>query len=171
MAPATGAANRAAFDDELARRCQLATAGGDGFALIMVDVDHFKRVNDEHGHAVGDRVLTGLVAFLRPRVRRDDLIARWGGEEFAVVLPGASTRAALKKAAARAGRHRLDHRRRPHDPLHRQRRRHRVEGRRRSRGDHRPRRPRPVQGQARRPQPRRARLTVTRAATLSLGVA
>ena len=96
----TGAANRAAFDDELARRCQLAAAGGDGFALIMVDVDHFKRVNDQHGHQVGDRVLTALVAFLRPRVRRDDVIARWGGEEFAVVLPGASVRVALKKVRA-----------------------------------------------------------------------
>jgi diguanylate cyclase len=94
----TGAANRGAFDDELARRCALAASTGDGFALMLADVDHFKSINDTYGHPVGDRVLQSLVTFLRDRVRRDDLIARWGGEEFAVLLPKASLRAAYGKA-------------------------------------------------------------------------
>ena len=64
----------------------------------MADIDHFKTINDTHGHPVGDRVLQSLVTFLRDRVRRDDLIARWGGEEFAVLLPKASARAAFTKA-------------------------------------------------------------------------
>ena len=92
----TGAANRGAFDDELARRCTL----GDGFAVLLADIDHFKAINDNHGHPVGDRVLQSLVTFLRDRVRRDDLIARWGGEEFAVLLPKATARAAFGKAKA-----------------------------------------------------------------------
>jgi diguanylate cyclase len=95
----TGAANRGAFDDELARRCALAVAG-DGFSLLLADIDHFKAINDTYGHPVGDRVLQSLVTFLRDRVRRDDLIARWGGEEFAVLLPKASARAAFSKAKA-----------------------------------------------------------------------
>jgi diguanylate cyclase len=96
----TGAANRGAFDDEVARRCTLAAATGEPFALILADIDHFKAINDTHGHPVGDRVLQSLVTFLRDRVRRDDLIARWGGEEFAVLLPKASARAAFAKAKA-----------------------------------------------------------------------
>ena len=96
--PLTQAANRAAFDEEIARRCRLAEAGGEGFALLLADIDHFKSINDTHGHPVGDRVLNALVTFLRDRVRRDDMIARWGGEEFAVLLPSASLRVAFAKA-------------------------------------------------------------------------
>lgn len=96
--PLTQAANRVGFDEELARRCAMAASGGEGFALILADIDHFKSINDTHGHPVGDRVLNALVTFLRDRVRRDDMIARWGGEEFAVLLPGASLRVAYAKA-------------------------------------------------------------------------
>jgi diguanylate cyclase len=95
--PLTGAANRGAFDEELARRCALAAAG-QGFALVVADIDHFKKINDSYGHPVGDRVLTAFVGFLRTRVRETDMIARYGGEEFAVILPGASLRPALRKA-------------------------------------------------------------------------
>src|ERR1041384_4074191 len=96
--PLTGAANRAAFDEELARRCGLAAAGRESFALVFADIDHFKQINDTYGHPVGDRVLTALVEFLRARIRRSDTIARYGGEEFAVILPGATLRPALRKA-------------------------------------------------------------------------
>jgi diguanylate cyclase len=96
--PLTGAANRGAFDDELARRCELATARGESFSLVLADIDHFKKINDTYGHPVGDRVLTAFAEFLRARVRKTDLIARYGGEEFGVILPGASLRPALRKA-------------------------------------------------------------------------
>jgi diguanylate cyclase len=96
--PLTGAANRGAFDEELARRCALATAGQACFALVFADIDHFKKINDTYGHPVGDRVLTAFVGFLRARVRETDMVARCGGEEFGVILPGASMRPALRKA-------------------------------------------------------------------------
>jgi diguanylate cyclase (GGDEF)-like protein len=97
--PLTGAANRAAFDGEVARLCDLAASGAESFALLMVDVDHFKSINDAHGHPVGDRVLMALVGFCREHVRRGDMVARWGGEEFAVLLPSASLRVAHAKGA------------------------------------------------------------------------
>jgi diguanylate cyclase len=96
--PLTGAANRAAFDAELARLLELAGAGGQGFSLLMADLDHFKAINDAHGHQVGDRVLMGFVGFCRSKVRRGDMVARWGGEEIAVLVPSAAIRIAHRKA-------------------------------------------------------------------------
>jgi diguanylate cyclase (GGDEF)-like protein len=56
-------------------------------AVLMVDIDHFKRINDEHGHPAGDRVLAAVAAVLRETVRASDAVARWGGEEFVICLP------------------------------------------------------------------------------------
>lgn len=96
--PLTGAANRGAFDEELARRCAMAASRDEPFTLLLADIDHFKQINDTYGHPVGDRVLTAFVGFLRARVRESDMVARCGGEEFGVILPGANLRPAMKKA-------------------------------------------------------------------------
>lgn len=79
--PLTGLANRRHLDG-------LITAGLSGYAILLVDVDHFKRVNDEHSHLVGDRVLRHLAGLLRAACRAEDTVARFGGEEFAVLLAG-----------------------------------------------------------------------------------
>lgn len=97
----TGAANRAG----LARRAAVALEAGEPFALMLLDLDGFKAVNDTHGHAAGDAVLVALVQRLRALLREDDLVARLGGDEFVVVLAGAPPRAALAdkaRAMARA---------------------------------------------------------------------
>ncbi len=73
-----------ALRSQFLRRAHL-TPAGEGLALIMVDVDHFKSVNDQHGHAAGDLVLQQLANLLRECTRDSDTVARWGGEEFAVV--------------------------------------------------------------------------------------
>jgi len=76
----TGAFNRQSFDERLA-----CVRGSRRVALVMFDVDHFKKINDTHGHPVGDAVLTEIGERARPALRRDDFFARYGGEEFAVL--------------------------------------------------------------------------------------
>jgi diguanylate cyclase (GGDEF)-like protein len=84
--PLTGLANRVLFERVLDRELAKAEDRGGGVAVLMVDIDFFKRVNDSHGHAVGDIVLRQLAEILRQTLRRADLPARLGGEEFGIVL-------------------------------------------------------------------------------------
>ena len=65
-------------------------------AIVMIDLDHFKQINDKHGHAAGDRVLKGVSSILRKRLRREDGVGRYGGEEFALVLPSCTAELAQR---------------------------------------------------------------------------
>jgi diguanylate cyclase (GGDEF)-like protein len=97
--PLTELPNRGALDAQLERSTTLATIFGRPSVLLLLDIDHFKQVNDTHGHPVGDVVLKALAACLtRAFLRRDDLVARYGGEEFAIVVQGAHERDAMKLA-------------------------------------------------------------------------
>ena len=86
----TGAVNRAHFFDVAARECLRFSRHGWPAALIMMDVDHFKQVNDVHGHAAGDEALKAISAICRGIIRPTDTFARIGGEEFVVLLPSTS---------------------------------------------------------------------------------
>ena len=83
----TGVSNRRAFDAAIARWCEPSSESG--LVLILADIDHFKSVNDHYGHQMGDTVLQAVAAALRSAIPAGGMIARFGGEEFAVVLPGA----------------------------------------------------------------------------------
>lgn len=83
----TGATNRRGFMDRLLRAQTEAEAQAEPLSLVMVDLDHFKRINDEHGHGVGDAVLREVAHRMRRQIRRADLLGRLGGEEFAILLP------------------------------------------------------------------------------------
>ncbi len=91
-------ANRRAFDDELARRASEFMRFGHVFSLIMVNVDHFKKFNDAHGHQAGDEVLCAIAKLLHRKMRAMDLVGRYGGEEYAVILPGTNLDDACKAA-------------------------------------------------------------------------
>jgi diguanylate cyclase (GGDEF)-like protein len=94
----TGACNHRHFGVLLAKEASRAATTGVPVALVMVDIDHFKRVNDTHGHPAGDAALKHVVGLLVRRVRRSDVVARYGGEEFAVLLPGSDDAAAARLA-------------------------------------------------------------------------
>jgi diguanylate cyclase (GGDEF)-like protein len=85
----TGVANRRQFDTLLLAEWNRARRSGSELALLLVDIDHFKAFNDEHGHPAGDRCLQAVAAVLQATAgRAADSVARYGGEEFAVIVPG-----------------------------------------------------------------------------------
>ncbi len=94
----TGLKNRRAYDEDALREWERAKRMQRPLALLMVDIDHFKKVNDTHGHACGDRVLVGVAGELKRLVRRYDLVFRFGGEEFVILLPECDADCALLAA-------------------------------------------------------------------------
>lgn len=85
--PLTGLPNRRALEMAMEREAARVERGAVPFSLVLVDLDDFKRINDERGHPEGDRLLREVGRYLVAHVRRGDLVGRWGGEEFALLLP------------------------------------------------------------------------------------
>lgn len=83
----TGLSNRRKFDELLAQECERALRTHLPLTLLMADIDHFKSVNDSHGHQVGDELLVAIARLLQQSVRKVDTVARWGGEEFMILCP------------------------------------------------------------------------------------
>lgn len=94
----TGLANRRAFDEAAEQEVQRARRYNTPLALVMADLDHFKLINDRHGHYVGDQVLQHFAHILSASVRNLDLVGRWGGEEFAILMPGTDLEEAVQAA-------------------------------------------------------------------------
>jgi diguanylate cyclase (GGDEF)-like protein len=94
----TGLANRRSFDEVLERELLRAGRTDGRLSIVLIDVDKFKVLNDTYGHVIGDAVLRGIAAALRSQGREYDTIARFGGEEFAAILPGCSSGLALQVA-------------------------------------------------------------------------
>lgn len=96
--PLTGLYNRRYLDDSLPREMARCLRQGDPLSLVLIDLDHFKAVNDHHGHSVGDQVISQLGQVLTSLSRASDIVCRFGGEEFLVVLPGTGLEAAEARA-------------------------------------------------------------------------
>ncbi len=95
----TGVCNRRHLNEELAASLSPAAAGSRPPALLLLDIDHFKRINDSYGHAAGDAVLVAVARRIAGSVRTTDIAARWGGEEFCVLLEGIDHDDALREVA------------------------------------------------------------------------
>lgn len=102
--PLTGLLNRRAFGERLQAELVRSARYGPACALLLLDIDHFKRINDEHGHAAGDTVLRGVAQLLQRQLRGSDAAGRLGGEEFAVLLPHTGREDALRVAESLRGR-------------------------------------------------------------------
>ena len=96
--PLTTAANRRAFNEILSQEFSRFKRSQKEYALIMIDLDHFKSINDQHGHSVGDQVLIEVTERCKDNIRVHDILARLGGEEFCILLPYTETKQAQKVA-------------------------------------------------------------------------
>jgi diguanylate cyclase (GGDEF)-like protein len=96
--PLTGLFNRRYLEESLLLEIQRAKRSNSPFSILMIDLDHFKRFNDTHGHEAGDIVLQNLGRFLQRHIRGGDIACRYGGEEFTLVLPGTSLELAQQRA-------------------------------------------------------------------------
>lgn len=93
----TGLANRALFFQQLEKMLALSQRSGAQFAVLFVDLDHFKQINDQHGHAIGDQVLQVVARRLQHAVRGNDMVARMGGDEYLILLQGSFSSDALSE--------------------------------------------------------------------------
>jgi len=96
--PLTGLFNRRYMEESLARELRRADRKQRPLAALMLDLDHFKRYNDTLGHAAGDAMLRAIGNFLQSRMRKDDIVCRYGGEEFTIIMPEASIEFAVQRA-------------------------------------------------------------------------
>jgi diguanylate cyclase (GGDEF)-like protein/PAS domain S-box-containing protein len=95
--PLTGLFNRRYFNEHLSIEFQRALRAKSPLALMMIDIDHFKRINDRFGHETGDRVLKAVAEVLSHNARAGDIVCRWGGEEFLLLMPGSSGQVARRR--------------------------------------------------------------------------
>lgn len=96
--PLTGVANRRALNERLVASVSLLERHGQPLSVLLLDVDHFKPINDQHGHATGDSVLVELAGLMSEQLRVSDLLGRWGGEEFMVLVASTPLSAAVELA-------------------------------------------------------------------------
>lgn len=93
--PLTNIPNRRALDEQLDERMEHATRYRRGFSIAIIDIDFFKQINDRHGHPTGDRVLVKATGIFQQSIRAVDMIGRWGGEEFLLIMPETSAQQAV----------------------------------------------------------------------------
>lgn len=98
--PLTNVYNRRYLADYLSREVARAAREGSALSIVIMDVDNFKNFNDTHGHKCGDVILQAIAGFLVDHTRRGDIVCRFGGEEFLILMPGASQEVALERAEA-----------------------------------------------------------------------
>lgn len=96
--PKTGLLNAPTWEQEASVEIARARSSRGRAAVLIIDIDHFKRVNDNHGHLFGDQVLLGVATTIAQQLRQSDLLGRFGGEEFVVLLPGSDTAEAWRAA-------------------------------------------------------------------------